>query len=887
MRSAAVVTLGVLALGAVIALVSPWLQAPESPARVARAPARTLPGPSTPTPPPRGALSLRGRVLDAQRAPVAGVEVSATRVMPGESLSRLPCDAESPELPLSSLECADVAGNVLMELIEVGRGGAPVLARTTTAADGTFQFDGLPTGTVTLWAMDARGSTLKPNVPTGSEGVELLLAKGATLAGRVVDESSAPVAGAKVTLFDVEGSRYFELSTGADGRFAFPHLPDIPYGLVASSPGLMPHYLPDVVAKDSGLSILLHAPRRLVGRVLAGDRPVAGAQVRVQGTSHVTTTGAEGRFAFEPLAPEEYAVEAEHEGQHGLTFALIAEPGETEATVYLGLLFFVEGAVRDEAGGPVAGATVSVMPRNDGKPRTPSPSATTAADGRFRLGPLRPGRTRFVVEAEQYLDLQEVVDLTSSSPPPTFTLARAVTLEGVVTDAEGQPLEDVRLDAAPKQEEKPAPEPEEDSDTDWEPEMDWNGSDPFFASSDAAGRFRLKVDKPGRYVLTVGGGDHVSTRLEVDAPATGLRLALRGGGSVKGSVVDSRGEPLAEVSLHVRLGTGSTAQTLDTVSDEEGNFLLEGLPPGPHMLEASLKLAGAIHRASRTVEVPGPGTVEAVVRMDTGQSVSGIVVDEQGRPVPDAEVEAFTFFEKWEYPGGSPATAKTGPDGRFTVHHLPEGRCVLSVSKPGYTQDAREEESRPSFPDSARTGARDVRLTLRYQGSVSGRVLHPDGRPVAHFSVYGEQQVTRGTDGDFRLPVERPGRHHLRIIAPGLGSAYREVEVAPGQDLDLGKVRLDPGRRVSGRVVDAETSAPVVGAVARVYLSEEPPDAEDPEARVAMHITSFDGTFTFVMLESRPLRLEVRREGYLPLLQQLGAGDEKLELRLSPGWRAR
>lgn len=871
MRSAVVIALGVLALGAVVALVSPGPRPPEPPAPTARAPSRTLPGPSVPSPPPRGTLSLRGRVVDARRAPVSGVKVSATRALPGESLSQLPCDEASPQVTLSSPECLGAAREVLLELIEVERGGAPVLAHTTTAADGTFQLDALPEGTVALWALGAGGSALKPDVRTGTEGVELVLEDGMSLEGRVVDEAGTPLAGAKVTLFEHEGSRYFERRTDADGRFALGPLPDVAYGLVASSPGLMPLYLPEVLPAELEEDLVLPAPRRLIGQVLAAGRPVAGAQVHVEDTSHVTTTDAEGRFAIEPLSPGGYLVRGEHAGQHALAQVSLEENLEVKTTLRLGALFFIEGTVHDEAGAPVAGATIAGMHRGM---VLSLPAVTTSADGRFRMGALPAGPALLTVQSEQYLDTFREEYLTPSTPPLTFTLTRAVIVEGLVTDSEGRPLKDADVRAS----RQPKPrDPVTASDVEPDSEVDLD-----LADSDAEGRFRLKLPAPGRHFLTVSTPLHIPLTLEVDAPATGVHFRLREGATLQGTVVDARGEPLADVDLRIGHGTGSPGPGLDAVSDDAGSFELAGLAPGTYALEASLKVGGAEHQASLTVEVPGPGTVQVTLRMDTGQSVSGIVVDEQGRPIPDAEVEAYAFFrEAEEYPGGAPATATTGPDGRFTVHHLVEGACLLSALKVGYLPDVPAENARTDSRVPARTGARDVRLVLRYQGSLSGRVVRADGTPVTHFRVRGTP--VKSADGAFRVPVEQAGRLHLRIEAPDFAAHLREVDVAPGEDVDLGEVRLEKGRRIHGLLVNAETSEPLQGALLRLRLADMPSDPRKPP--VLSVATAFDGTFSFEEADSRPLVLEVEHNGYRPLRQPVGAGDQLLELRLSRGAR--
>jgi protocatechuate 3,4-dioxygenase beta subunit len=887
--SAGVIALGVLALVAAVALLqfrgAPTPEAPPAPT-TARPQPRTRSGPSVPTPPPRGALSVRGRVVDMEGQPVAGVQVSATQALPGESLSQLPCDEESPVLSLTSPDCVGESGRLILDLIGEERGGAPVLAQGTTAADGTFQLDALPEGTVALWAFSARGSAMEPEVATGREDVVLALDEGLSLAGRVVAESGAPLPGAKVTLFHQTHSRYFTTSTGADGRFSFGPLPDGDYGLVASSPGLMPALVPDAAYEELD-GIVLHPPRQLTGRVLLADgTPAPGAEVRVSPVSLTGVADAEGRFALGPLPPGEYDVFAERDGQHGFAhLSLSEERPDAEATVYLGTLVHIEGVVLDEAGQPIAEAIVTASSEVEGPPFD---DATTGPDGRFRLGPMAPGPYTFGVDAEGYRALEmHGVQVSASPSPLSFTLPRAYVLAGTVTDTEGRPLADIEVEAtrtapSPRRmldREPPLPEEEGDTEPDDSEELSGESSSVF---TDEEGRFLLELDEPGRYTLTASGDSFLLARLEVDAPASGLRFQLRGGGTLEGSVVDARGEPLEQVQLTVQLGPDARGRVLETTSEEQGRFTLGGLPPGTYVLQASLDSGAYVHKASRTVTLRGTETVDASLRMDTGKSVSGLVVDGQGRPLPDAEVEAYTLREQPDDDEGmQPSTAKTGPDGRFTVHHLLEGACALRASKPGYTfeePEPVESQRRPGVV--SRAGATDARLVLRYQGYVLGRVVHRDGTPITRFTVNAES--FRSPDGAFRIAMERAGPLRLRFDAPGLTLAVREVEVPPGRDLDVGDVRLEPGRQVRGRVVDAATSQPIEGVLVRVNL----PQAglwESERAPLAMETTASDGTFTLPLLEARPLELALVHEGYPHQRQPFGADDEILEVRLSPG----
>ncbi|MFP2909290.1 carboxypeptidase regulatory-like domain-containing protein, partial [Pyxidicoccus sp. 3LFB2] len=858
---------------------------------------RERPGSTAPTPPPSGPHSLRGRVVDPQGQPVAGVQVSATRAMPGESLSLLSCDTEEPELTLTHADCSGGPEERVRELIEQGRGGAPVLAHVITAADGTFQLDALPEGTVALWALGEHGAAMEPEVATGRDDVELVLEEGLPLSGRVSDEDGLPLADVAVTLFHQQHSRYFTTSTDAEGRFSFGLLPEGEYGLVASKPGLLPAHLPDVALEDLE-DIVLHPARRIVGQVLLADgRPAPGAEVRVQYSLHVAVADAEGRFVFEPLAPGDYEVLAERDGEHGFQNVSLSEEGpEAEVILRLGTLAFVEGLVRDQAGHPVAGASVTASSEESG----PSfDDGVTGADGRFRMGPLPLGPHTFSVDADGFHELEvENVEVSASGAPLSFTLERAFILAGIVTDTEGRPVPDADVDAL----QRPPPSSRR-AELLSKPPLPHNAPiptrdvviteagqvalyDTHSTLSNEEGRFFLEVPRAGRYTLTASGGSFQRTQVEVDASTLDLHVVLRGGATLEGTVMDTRGAPLMHVQLTVEVGTDKHPRELRTLSDEDGTFTLGGLPPGTHTLQARLDLGGFFHQASRTVSVRGTETVDASLRLDTGQSVSGIVVDGDGRPVPDAQVEAYSLREKSD--GGEsfrPSLATTGPDGRFTVDHIAEGECSLSASKEGHTFEPPQLERPPErlsrWPGVvARSGARDVRLVLRYQGYVHGRVVGRDGTPIPRFSV--NQEDFRDASGAFRLPMERAGTTRLTFEAPGLTLSVREVEVPQGRDLDLGDVKLEPGRQLRGRVVDAETSLPVARAEVRVNLPGEDEWTAE-RSPLAMERTSADGTFVLPLLERRPLDLDVQHDRFPKLRQQIGADDEILELRLYPG----
>ena len=211
---------------------------------------------------------------------------------------------------------------------------------------------------------------------------------------------------------------------------------------------------------------------------------------------------------------------------------------------------------------------------------------------------------------------------------------------------------------------------------------------------------------------------------------------------------------------------------------------------------------------------------------DRDLDLFGTTVDDEGKPVPGARVEAIRF--PWARSGLQPSGAGTieeeGPatvsasDGTF-VFHLSQGeQWDLRATAVGYGQ---------GYLDHCQAGEKVTLVLLRGGACVSVRCFDEQRAPVAGVAIqlvkknsdtaiYGRTSFTlRGvTDGDGRLsfPHLAPGAAFLKASHEILGiPEWKMLQIPPHGDLPVELV-MPTGCELRGRVTDASTGAPLPGA---------------------------------------------------------------------------
>jgi hypothetical protein len=202
--------------------------------------------------------------------------------------------------------------------------------------------------------------------------------------------------------------------------------------------------------------------------------------------------------------------------------------------------------------------------------------------------------------------------------------------------------------------------------------------------------------------------------------------------------IDFLGAPNATLTATSRAGALITVPI-----KSDGTFRIDSVPPGAYAITANSPILGDASTQS-AAEVPSGGCSVANVSFKTLSTISGKVVDAQGKPAPDIRLEL------GELQGGGkvrdiPQTwANTDNQGIFKISNVPVGRIVLAANLNGaptsqmpfdplYVPGTQRLDSARVF--SVQPGSDETGVQLRLPqplpfGSLYVDVLWPDGTPA-------------------------------------------------------------------------------------------------------------------------------------------------------------
>ncbi|HLQ36417.1 MAG TPA: sigma factor-like helix-turn-helix DNA-binding protein, partial [Planctomycetota bacterium] len=296
-------------------------------------------------------------------------------------------------------------------------------------------------------------------------------------------------------------------------------------------------------------------------------------------------------------------------------------------------------------------------------------------------------------------------------------------------------------------------------------------------------------------------------------PECVLHLAAAGG-AIAGTVQDQHGKPIARARLRIgnehsfwKPGFGSLAaqegepRGVDLLTGDEGRFELTGLALGDNDVRAWAEgFAPGLLRVAIAVGT----TAHAIVVLEPGATVTGIVRDTDGVPVVDATVEC----------GGSNfsyALARSDRLGHYRLDNLAKGTTELLAHGGQDQRDCVQLELQTGTVHEWNPALGSGRI-------IAGQLLDPEGKPYPHARLicqaagHDTSQAPVDSDGRFRFSGLWPEPHALRITQLD-GGMLREVSnVQPGTlDLVIRLTREElPTARLRVRLLDAG-GRPVTG----------------------------------------------------------------------------
>lgn len=658
------------------------------------------------------------------------------------------------------------------------------------------------------------------------------------------------------------------------------------------------------------------------GKVVdAADRPLAAA-VRVSMTSDsgmqtsyspppVFTEASTGEFALEGVPAGKLTLGVTLPGRMSLSGIEATAPYDGVFVIRIPAGGVLRGSVSNAEGRPIAGADVVANVKPVGEATWSSARAKSASDGTWRMEGVVAGNvTMLSVLAAGYTFLQQ-------SPPRApwsgaqvkvgeetridVVLKRGGMVAGRVTEAgTGAGIPEVQIELALA-----------------EAVRTWYGPGATVVT-DAEGRYRFDDVALGKYVLLPQSATHwfapveaafsastaqiydptgatpnptppaLTVVLTKEGEAAERNLEGRKGLPLRGRVVGPDGQPVEGATVSSTTGGfgnvayrwgvqayGNTAAL--ATSGPDGTFTIPGLAPRESWTLAASK-EGFVGVPSDPVRVAADAPVpEVTLRLIAGASISGRVVDSEGKGLPSWTL----WFWSTEGGGGvirSTSQTTTDGEGKFTLRSLAAGKGQLNASGPGGSSTQMLIDT-PLAVGEKREG---VEIRIEAGVDVSGVLVDAEGKPVGGQGVsavpasggvrLSNAWATTKADGTFVLKGLARGKVNVSVNVMGDAGYGENVVIGEALDAPASNVRLvwTPRKKttIRARVTDDQgrpiplAIVSIEGRTRQVYYAQGSPD----EVVNGEMTRTVDGTPPFTLAASaprdewgRPLNLKSRK----------------------------
>jgi hypothetical protein len=362
-------------------------------------------------------------------------------------------------------------------------------------------------------------------------------------------------------------------------------------------------------------------------------------------------------------------------------------------------------------------------------------------------------------------------------------------------------------------------------------------SDGFYSISGlATGTYRVRVSTGDTNYVEEYYNDALDYEdaAPVAVPSSGVvpnvNFGLAEGGTVRGTVTDSNGQPIPNMQINVidyqmhRWRGGSQ-------SNANGDYEIRKIPAGTYRIENDPRQSNYVRQCydhqrhwidATPVVISAGDTIENVdFQLSLGGSIVGTVTDANGLPIGNIQVTAQEYDNR-EYGYGS----STDSNGCYEIKGLLSGRYSVvafcegtSYASECYNNQIRWDQATP-VNVSAGQQTTGIDFSLELGASISGVVKNLSGVGQANIQVncgadngYGTGTQTEA-NGFYKCDGLPVGYNYNVIAYPPPDSNYMITRITvdvnrpdeyTDNDIELG----DGGLKISGKVTDKATTLPL------------------------------------------------------------------------------
>jgi beta-lactamase regulating signal transducer with metallopeptidase domain/protocatechuate 3,4-dioxygenase beta subunit len=330
-------------------------------------------------------------------------------------------------------------------------------------------------------------------------------------------------------------------------------------------------------------------------------------------------------------------------------------------------------------------------------------------------------------------------------------------------------------------------------------------------------------------------------KLQPDKKNT-FEVRLPAGGTLSGRVTDPKNRGIAGVGVNL-YPTGNGRPMAYVKTDKDGAYQLPYVPINTSV-DLRYHYDNFVSASKSKVTLTEADQVRSLdVQLKPrplGGSVTGVVRDQQGQPVPNARVIFHTGST------GDVRRVKTDASGRFRMDDIPErpGNMLLTVRANGYSP--KNIEIKPGTQQTPQ----DLSIRLHPGHTVAGRVVDEAGRAISGVWIFA---------GGNRFPNRMGGNTHSdqdgRFAFDSLPATIQfDFEASGYSDIRNHDLVLDRNDHVivmekhgiiAGQLVDAETGAPIPVFNIKVRRSDREYKSSLPSALYrGVDISSEEGRFS-------------------------------------------